>query len=43
MYDSTNVGTLPPGADAYAGYVQGAFRPSRAALLDVMPKKGRIW
>jgi hypothetical protein len=25
MYDSTNVGTLPPGADAYAGYVQGAF------------------
>jgi hypothetical protein len=26
MYDSTNVGTLPPGADAYAGYVQGAFQ-----------------
>jgi hypothetical protein len=26
MYDSTNVGTLPTGADAYAGYVQGAFQ-----------------
>ena len=26
MYDSTNVATLPPGADAYAGYVQGAFQ-----------------
>jgi len=26
MYDSTNVGTLPHGAGAYAGYVQGAFQ-----------------
>jgi hypothetical protein len=26
MYDSTNVATLPHGADAYAGYVQGAFQ-----------------
>ena len=31
MYDSTNVGTLPHGADAYAGYVQGLF-PTFAAL-----------
>jgi hypothetical protein len=45
MYDSTNVGTLPPGADAYAGYVQGAFltfpalqrlfAPSGAHLLSI--------
>ncbi len=45
MYDSTNVGTLPPGADAYAGYVQGAFQtfaalrrlfaPSGAHLLSI--------
>jgi hypothetical protein len=26
MYDSTNVGNLPAGADAYAGYVDGHFR-----------------
>ncbi|MFI5081698.1 MAG: hypothetical protein ACHQCE_11540, partial [Streptosporangiales bacterium] len=31
MYDSTNVDTLPHGADAYAGYVQGAF-PTFASL-----------
>jgi hypothetical protein len=31
MYDSTNVGALPHGADAYAGYVEGLF-PTFAAL-----------
>ena len=31
MYDSTDVGALPHGADAYAGYVEGLF-PTFAAL-----------
>ena len=39
MYDSTNVGTLPPGADAYAGYVQGAF-PTFAALKRLFAASG---
>jgi hypothetical protein len=39
MYDSTNVGTLPPGADAYAGYVQGAFQ-TFAALKRLFAASG---
>ncbi len=39
MYDSTNVGTLPHGADAYAGYVQGAF-PTFAALERLFAASG---
>jgi hypothetical protein len=39
MYDSTNVGTLPHGADAYAGYVQGLF-PTFAALQRMFTASG---
>jgi hypothetical protein len=39
MYDSTNVGTLPHGAGAYAGYVQGAF-PTFAALQRLFSASG---
>jgi hypothetical protein len=39
MYDSTNVGTLPPGAGAYAGYVQGAFQ-TFAALQQLFAASG---
>jgi hypothetical protein len=39
MYDSVNVGTLPHGADAYAGYVQGAF-PTFAALKRLFAASG---
>jgi len=39
MYDSTDVGVLPHGADAYAGYVQGLF-PTFAALKRLFAASG---
>jgi hypothetical protein len=39
MYDSTDVGALPHGADAYAGYVEGLF-PTFAALKRLFAASG---